>query len=77
MFDANIPDSIIRDIKDEYYRATKKFKAFNSAHEGISIINEERDELWDEIKGDQNPANMRLEAIQVATMAIRFIMDVC
>jgi len=49
-----------------------------SNHEGYAVILEELDELWDEIK-KQHPNNelIRKEAIQVAAMAVRFILDRC
>ena len=53
-----------------------------SAHEGYAVLLEEVDELWDEVK--KNPSkyahrdkDMRKEAIQIAAMAIRFVLDVC
>ena len=63
-------------ILDECIRAKKKFSPFNSAHEGISVIKEEYDELWDEIK--TNPKNwdhIRDEAVQLGAMAMRFLID--
>ena len=47
-----------------------------------AVIAEELDELWDEVKlnprkNPQRNATMREEAIQVAAMAIRFVLDVC
>lgn len=62
----------------EYERAAAKFPKFNSAHEGYAVLLEEVDELWDEVK--KNPRNataMRTEAIQVAAMAMRFLIDCC
>jgi len=56
-------------------RATKKFGPFASAHEGYAIVLEEVDEMWNEIKRN-NIAKAREEAIQVAAMAIRFLVDV-
>lgn len=58
----------------ELDRATAKFGTFNSGHEGYAIIKEEVDELWNEIKAN-NPNRAREEAIQVAAMAIRFLID--
>ncbi len=68
---------ILTEITEEYERACKKFPRFNSAHEGYAVLKEEVDELWDEIKKDQSPFEMREEAIQIAAMALRFIIDVC
>lgn len=71
---------IVWQIQEEYDRAIGKFPAFNSAHEGFAVLNEEVDELWDEVKknpNSRNKKNLRKEAIQVAAMAIRFIKDCC
>lgn len=70
-------DAVI-DAVAELQNARKKFPAFNSAHEGYAILEEEVDELWDEVKRkDSSKEKMRKEAIQVAAMAIRFVEDVC
>ena len=69
---------ISREVVEELVYACRKFPKFNSAHEGYAVILEELDELWYEIKG-HNPKQkeaMREEVIQVAAMAIRFVMDV-
>jgi hypothetical protein len=66
-------------VVNEYYSATEHHGPFNSAHEGYSVILEELDELWDEIKlkrSERNPVNLREEAVQVAAMAIRFLVDI-
>lgn len=68
------------DVRAELERARAKFPTpFASAHEGFAILNEERDELWDEVKGNAlgRRERMREEAIQVAAMAIRFVEEVC
>jgi len=73
-----IPKDVITDICQEFERATSKHGKFNSAHEGYAVILEEVDELWEEVKKQyekRNNMEMRKEAIQVATMAIRFIVD--
>ena len=74
-----IENKIIKDILDEYLFATNKYSAFNSANEGYAVIKEEVDELWDIIKkkqSERNYNNLRKEAIQIAAMAIRFIVDI-
>jgi len=71
-------EKILKEILQEYKQATKKFGKFNSTHEGHSVIEEEFDELWDEIKANTNPmGNMRKEAIQLTAMGLRFIVDCC
>lgn len=64
-------------IVDEHLRAANKFPKFASLHEGYAILKEEVDELWDEIKGEQRPEHLREEAMQVAAMALRFLVDLC
>ena len=67
--------SALLDISLEYDKASAKFGAFNSTHEGYAIIKEELDEMWDAIKAnDTNHA--RKEAIQVGAMALRFLTDI-
>lgn len=64
----------------ELEAAEENFPPMRSAHEGLAILKEEVDELWDEIKKspkNRDPEAMRKEAIQVAAMAIRFLIDVC
>lgn len=72
--------TVLDEVAAELARARAKFpRPQASAHEGFAILDEERDELWDEVK-DNHPdriERMRAEAIQVAAMAIRFIEDVC
>jgi hypothetical protein len=51
----------------------------NSAHEGYAVLAEEVDELWDHVKvqqGKRDVVEMTYEAVQVAAMALRFIVDV-
>jgi hypothetical protein len=65
-------------VERELGIALVKFPKFASAHEGFSILKEEVDELWDEVKkkpGARENMSLREEAIQVAAMALRFIED--
>jgi len=68
---------IARAVRCELIRAQKKFPPFNSYHEGYAVLREEVDELWDEIKGGQDPERLRDEATQVAAMAMRFLLELC
>lgn len=65
-------------VEDELERATEKFGAFNTAHEGYAVILEEVDELWDEVKKGRAENHEGIsEAVQTAAMAIRFLIDIC
>lgn len=65
-------------ITNELSRATKSHGSFASAHEGFAVLQEEVDELWTEVKANNSATHRGAsEAVQVATMAIRFLMDVC
>lgn len=65
---------VVGQVCDELRRAQSDFPAFNSAHEGYAIIEEEVDELWDAVKRNE-PENAHGEAVQVAAMALRFLLD--
>ena len=68
------------DALSEAYVAGTKWPPFNSAHEGYAILLEELDELKAHVWTNQKRRDidaMRVEAIQVAAMALRFIADVC
>lgn len=70
----------IDEIKAELEGARYDYPDMRSAHEGFSIIKEEVDELWDEVKKRPSQVQMkklRAEAKQVAAMAIRFMSDIC
>jgi hypothetical protein len=63
-------------VKDEVQRAQRKFPApFNNAHEGYAVLLEEVDEAWDAIKKN-DIWDARKEMVQVAAMAIRFLLEV-
>lgn len=71
-------DQALRRIEQEFHKAQQAHPPMASVHEGYAVILEELDELWDEVK--QRPSKrvisaIRLEAIQVAAMALRFLVD--
>lgn len=70
---------LLLEIRKELAYAQNKFSKYNSSHEGFAVIAEELDELWDEVKAKPYSGKnerMTREAIQVATTAIRFVLDV-
>ena len=76
MIDARRIDIIMKEVGLELGQATAKFGKFNSPHEGYAVLKEEVDELWDDIKSNNSLYSQRQEAIQIAAMAIRYILDV-
>ena len=67
-------------IIHEYVRASDMFPPFNSAHEGYAVILEELDELKAEVwknPASRDAAKLIKEAVHVAAMALRFIVDLC
>lgn len=72
---ASYLSSVLAAVEDEVREAQSKFPKFNSAHEGKAVIEEELDEMWDAIKAN-DLTHARAEAVQVAAMAVRFLLDV-
>lgn len=69
----------LAEVDDEVMRARKKHAPINSAHEGHSVILEEVEEFWDEVKlkrEARDPEKMWNELVQVAAMAMRTAEDV-
>ena len=74
-------DDIIKEVKDEYLRASRLFDEFHNTHEGYAVLFEEVDELWRNVKLNQRipyrDKQIREEAVQVCAMALRLIWDCC
>lgn len=76
--DLNKLDIILAMVRAEAASAMSKHASMNSPHEGISVIKEEVDELWAHVKVDTGLSNAALkEAIQIATMGVRYAHDLC
>lgn len=71
-------EEIIDMLRNEVASAMSKHRSMASPHEGHSVIREELHELWDHVRADTGtgPA-ARKEALQVAAMGIRYVMDLC
>ena len=73
---------VLKEVGNELSRAEDIFRSFHSSHEGYAVLKEEVDELWGAIKNKEPKATtarakiLRKEAIQVAAMAVRFVLDV-
>jgi hypothetical protein len=71
---------VCQKIWEELKRAKAKHAPMSSTHHGISVIRGECMELENEVykeKSDQVNEPMLDEAIQVAAMGVRFVMDLC
>lgn len=67
-------------VEEELQRAMQNYVCFLSPHEGIAIIREEYRELEDEVflkPSARSTEKMKREAVQLAAMAIRFVVDLC
>lgn len=69
-------DEQLAAVRDEVIRAIEKHPPMHSPHEGHSVIREELQELWAHVRADTGrSAGARHEAIQVAAMGVRYLMD--
>jgi NTP pyrophosphatase (non-canonical NTP hydrolase) len=71
-------DKALQNIQQEVLRAKSIHpKDFNSAHEGYSVILEEIDELWEEVKKKKFDNSLgEKEATQAAAMLCRFLVEI-
>lgn len=71
-------ETLLDSVRDAVTIETAKYGIFNTTHEAYGILLEEVDELWEEIKKkrrDRNMQNMHEEALQIASIAVRFALD--
>lgn len=70
---------IYQQLADELDAAYTKFGDMASPHEGWAVIREELEpELWAHVVGNTGRSpDARKEALQIAAMAIRYILDLC
>ena len=70
-------EDILSTIVEEYIEASSKFGSFKSGHEGLAIIQEEFEELKEAVFWPhKTDGDATIESKQLATMAIRFLMDI-
>lgn len=67
-------DLALAQVRAEVVGAIGAHAPLNSAHEGYAVILEELEELWADVMANKIDASVK-EAIQVAAMAIRYIVD--
>lgn len=69
---------IAMEIAAEVARAERKHAPLNSPHEAWSVIYEELEELREHVRADTGrSADARKEAIQVAAMGLRYVLNLC
>lgn len=72
--ESQLEEHVVRMVMAELHFSTNKYGAFNSSHEAMGVLREEFDEAWDACKNN-DLQGMQSEAVQVAAMAIRLILD--
>jgi hypothetical protein len=72
-------DAVIAEVRVELLRALFAHGPMHGPHEGYAVIREELDrELWELVCTDEGTgAHARTEALQVAAMGLRYVIDVC
>lgn len=69
-------EGVVAEARNALIQAVLKHRGMHSPHEGYAVVKEEVDELWDEIKEDRGDGwNARKEALQVAAMGMRYVLD--
>jgi len=68
-------EAAITRVLTEFQRATNKYTAFASPHEGYAVILEKLNELEDLISSSRND-RIDHKTTQICAMAIRFLVDV-
>jgi hypothetical protein len=72
---------LMKEVEVELARARSLFKPIYSPHEALGVVQEEFDEFKAEVykfnlgKGRDTRPEMRKELVQLATMALRSILD--
>lgn len=70
--------ALAMEIAEEVMRATSIHGPLHSPHEGISVIREEVEELWEHVRADTGRcADARTEAIQIAAMGMKYALNLC
>ena len=70
---------IWQELADELDRAMTRHAPMHSPHEGWAVIREELEpELWEHVVGNTGRSpEARAEALQIAAMGLRYILDLC
>jgi hypothetical protein len=72
-------ENILNDTKELVIKIENRFGKFNSLHEGMSVLYEEVEELWDICKQKQESRDLSkvyTEASDIAPVACRIAIDI-
>ena len=70
--------NVLSALEVELLVAQREHPPMHSPHEGYAVIREELEELWEHVKADTGASyDARSEAIQLAAMACRYVLDIC
>lgn len=69
-------EEFLQRMREEFsYTRIKYPKAISSPHEAAAIIREEFEEFWEEVRDNRSKDYMYRELVQIATMALRTVLD--
>ena len=74
----NNVNSFVNEVYFEAIRASGKYAPMNSLHEGYAVILEELDELWEQVRKQnecRDSSIIHTELKQIAAMAVRTAVD--
>ncbi|HTI72296.1 MAG TPA: hypothetical protein VMF06_20145 [Candidatus Limnocylindria bacterium] len=72
--DVKASRDFLRMVAIEFARAEAEYPRYHSLHEGESILREEFEEFWDEVKlkaSKRDPVRIAAELVQIAAVALR------
>lgn len=68
--------TVMEAVEREVRKSVSKHAPMVSPHEGHSVIREEFEELWEHVRADTGRSALATkEAVQLAAMAVRYVMD--
>jgi hypothetical protein len=73
-----IDSQTLEEVRNELGRARDEHDDYNSAHEAYSVILEELEEFWAQVKrkkAKRDRVEMRNELVQIACTAVRAVSD--
>lgn len=70
-------DEVLSLVKEELLKAYAKHRGYPSGHYMWAVLAEELEEIWEHVRADTwMTPEARKEAIQLAAMGVRYVLDV-